>query len=392
MIILVAFAVALLVAVLVSAYARRSVLSTAVLFLLTGVGLGAFGVGGRLDDTDIVRIIAEIALFSVLFTDGMRLGLRDVVGAWRLPGRALLFGMPLTFLGTAALAVWLVDIGWTEGLLIGAALAPTDPVFASAIVGRKEISGRLRHLLNVESGLNDGLALPVVILLLTLAGGEGEVTAALTEVPLGIAIGVVVPWAVIRLERLRIFRASTPYEPLGGFAIGLLVFALALASHANLFLAAFAAGITVATLSEETVQRFHAFGELVTELVKLGALLVFGLVLDPTFLGEISLSGYVFALLALLLVRPVALAIALAGDPLPVQEKAAAAWFGPKGFASVVYGLLILESGIDGADRLFHLVAVVVAASIVAHSSTDALISSRLNTGTSAGAGHGGSQ
>lgn len=378
MAVLVAFALTLLAAVLVSAYARRSVLSTAVMFLAVGFVLGAVGVGSEQEDTEFVRIVAELALFSVLFTDGMRLGAREITGAWKLPGRALLLGMPLVFLGTAVLAVWLVDVGWTEALLLGAALAPTDPVFASAIVGREEISPRLRHLLNVESGVNDGLALPVVILLVTIAGGEGQVTAALTEVPIGIAIGVVVPWIAIRLEGTRFFDASTPYEPLGGFAIGLLVLALSLATHANLFLAAFAAGITLASLSQETVRRFHEFGELVTELLKLGALLVFGLVIDPAFLAEISVWGWVFAVLALLLVRPIALTLALFGDDLPGHEKAAAAWFGPKGFASVVYGLLVLESGIAEADKLFHLIAVVVAASIVAHSSTDVLVARKL--------------
>lgn len=379
MVVLVAFAVTLLAAVLVSAYAQRSVLSTAVMFLAAGFLLGAFDVGGALEDTETVRIIAELALFSVLFTDGMRIGARQVANAWRLPGRALLFGMPLTLLGTAALAMALTELGWLESLLLGAALAPTDPVFASALLGREEINPRLRNLLNVESGVNDGLALPVVILLLTLAGGEGEVTAAITEVPLGIAIGVAVPWLAIKLEGLSYLKASTPYEPLGGFAIGVLVLALSLASHANLFLAAFAAGMTVATMSDVTVQRFHQFGELVTELLKLGALLLFGLVIDPTFLAEIPLPGYIFALLALILVRPTALTIALTGDDLPRYDKAAAAWFGPKGFASVVYGLLILESGIESADRLYHLIAIVVAASIVAHSSTDALVARKLH-------------
>lgn len=115
-------------------------------------------------------MLAELALFSVLFTDGQRIGVRDLTLAWKLPGRALLLGMPLTFLVTGVLAVVVAGLPWPEALLVAAVLAPTDPVFAAAIVGREEVPGRMRHLLNVESGLNDGLALPVVLVLLGRSG------------------------------------------------------------------------------------------------------------------------------------------------------------------------------------------------------------------------------
>lgn len=101
----------------------------------------------------------------------MRVGFKDLRSAWRLPGRALLFGLPLTLALTAVFAHYIVGLPWLESLLLGAILAPTDPVFAAAIVGREEVPGRLRHLLNVESGVNDGLALPFVLVLLALTGG-----------------------------------------------------------------------------------------------------------------------------------------------------------------------------------------------------------------------------
>jgi NhaP-type Na+/H+ or K+/H+ antiporter len=139
----------------------------------------------------------------------------------------------------------------------------------------------------------------------------------------------------------------------------------------NEFLAAFAAGVTVATLSPEG---FDQFGQLLTELLKLAALLVFGALIPPSFLADIQLSGYVFAFLALVAVRPFALGIALLGSRLDWREWVAAAWFGPKGFASVVYGIMILKAHITRGDELFHLLAVVIAGSIIAHSSTDVLI------------------
>jgi NhaP-type Na+/H+ and K+/H+ antiporter len=115
---------------------------------------------------------------------------------------------------------------------------------------------------------------------------------------------------------------------------------------------------------------FDRFGEVVTELLKLAAILLFGAV-SPGFLAEIPVSGYVFAVAMVLVPRPAALAVGLAGSGLERREWAVAAWFGPKGFASVVYGLLVLHGGFSTADEVFHLVAITVALSIVLHSSSD---------------------
>jgi NhaP-type Na+/H+ or K+/H+ antiporter len=375
---LLAFAALLLVAVLVSSLAHRTILSVSVLFLAGGFVLGEAGFGlvpvGSEDDR--LFVLAELALFGVLFTDGMRVGVQDLRRAWRLPGRALLLGMPLTFVITSGLAHWLAGLDWTDAFLVGAVLAPTDPVFAAAIVGREEIPGRLRHLLNVESGVNDGLALPVVIVLLAAAGGSEDSSAGglLSEIGLGLLIGVAVPLVAIWLERRSWLSASTLYEPLNALAIGLLVLALLLATKGNLFLGAFSAGMTVATTGPQLRVAFDHFGELVAELLKLAALMVFGAALSWEFFGDISAGGWLFVVLVLLAARPAALLLALVRSRLNRRERLAAAWFGPKGFASVVYGLLVLESGIDGAAQLYHLIAVVIVLSILAHSSTDVLV------------------
>jgi len=371
------FAIALLLAVIISERAERSVLSTAVLFLVAGfiVSDGMLGIVVITPRDPAVAVLAELALFSVLFTDGMRVGLKDLTSAWQLPGRALLLGLPLTLAGTALLAHYVVGLPWLESFLLGAVLSPTDPVFAAAIVGRKGVPARLRQLLNVESGLNDGLALPLVVILLAVSGeGEFHLASVAGEVLLGVSLGVLVPWAAIRLGQIRFFSADKSYAPLNAFAIGLLVFALASITHANEFLAAFAAGITVGTIGPEVRAAFHRFGELVAELLKLAALLVFGALMSPQFLMEIPWTGYGFAVLVLLAVRPIALGIALFGSRLGWREWVTAAWFGPKGFASVVFGLLVLKSGLPRGNEVFHLTAIVITASILAHSSTDVLV------------------
>jgi NhaP-type Na+/H+ or K+/H+ antiporter len=375
---LLSFASLLFVGVLVSERAHRTVLSTAVLFLLGGFVLGPGVLDVIMVDAGdpVVSVLAELALFSVLFTDGMRVGVADLRRAWRLPSRALLLGLPLTLLVTAVLAHYVVGLPWLESFLLGAVLAPTDPVFAAAIVGRAEVPGRLRHVLNVESGINDGLALPVVLVLLSFAGG----TAAsgwllLGEIALGVLTGIVVPWVVLRVERLSFLSAVHDLQPLLPVSIGLLVLAICSATHANLFLGAFTAGVMVASFGVEFKHEFEQFGELVSELLKLAAILVFGALVTPTFLfQEIALTGWLFAVLALVVARPLALLVSLLGSDLGMREQAAAMWFGPKGFASVVYGLVVLESGIDLADQLYHLVALVIVLSILAHSSTDVVV------------------
>ena len=375
---LLVFSSVLLLSVLVSSMANRTILSTAVIFLIAGFicGSGVTDLIPLVPGDPIVATLAELALFSVLFTDGMRVGWAEVRSAWRLPGRALLLGLPLTLAITAAFAHWVAGLDWIESLLLGAVLAPTDPVFAAALVGNDKVPARLRHLLNVESGVNDGLALPFVLIFLTLAAGSPDLhlAALLGELAVGLVIGVVVPYLAIRLEATRFFSASARYQPLNALAIGLLVLGLAQATHANLYLAAFAAGITIATCGPRQRDAFEEFGELVAELLKLAALLVFGALISPAFLSEIPLGGWIFAILALVVARPAALAVSFLGSGLSAREQVAAAWFGPKGFAAVVYGLLVLDSQIPAADAVFHLVAVTIVLSILAHSSTDVLV------------------
>ncbi|MBT2594862.1 sodium:proton antiporter [Arthrobacter sp. ISL-72] len=385
---LLSFAILLLIGVLISERAHRTVLSTAVLFLVGGflLGPGALGVVTVSAGDPLVGGLAELALFSVLFTDGMRVGFRDLRSAWRLPGRALLLGLPLTLALTALFAYYIAGLPWLESFLLGAILAPTDPVFAAAIVGREKVPGRLRHLLNVESGVNDGLALPIVLVLLAAAGGsDAHGEQLLLEIVLGILVGIVVPAVVLALERLPFLQAKTSLQPLLAVSIGLLVLAICEATHANLFLGAFTSGITVASLGRELRHEFEQFGELVTELLKLAAIMVFGALITPDFLfREIPFAGWIFALLALLIARPLALLVSFLGARLTMREQVAAMWFGPKGFASVVYGLIILESGIALADEVYHLVALVIVLSILSHSSTDVVIA-RQFTGSQAG-------
>jgi NhaP-type Na+/H+ or K+/H+ antiporter len=364
------FAITLFLAVLVSDLAERSILSTAVLFLAVGFTAGVTGVVRIDPTTPLVSELASLALFMTLFTDGMRVRLGELTSSWRLPARALLVGLPLSIAAIALLGHVLGGLSWHWALLLGAVLAPTDPVFAAAMVERQDLPGGLRRLLNVESGLNDGLALPVVLWLLH-GGREDEAPGLAVPLLVGIGVGIVVPWLGDRLERSRLFHAHESYRAMAGFSVALLVLAVTRVVNGNEFLAAFAAGIVVITLRPEISSEFRGFVGHSATLLKFAALFLFGALISPTLLGDLSVADYLVALLVLAAVRPLTLGLALLGSGMPVRERAVAAWFGPKGFASVLYALLVLRAGLAGSERVFRLAAVVIAASIVLHSSTD---------------------
>ncbi|MFK0244093.1 cation:proton antiporter [Amycolatopsis azurea] len=376
-----AFGLVLLISVSLSGLAARTVLSTALLFLVAGalIGQGGFGLVDIPSNGAFVTGLADLALFTVLFTDGQRAGLPSLKESWRLSGRALGLAMPLTMVGIAVPTHYLTSLDWTTSFLIGAILSPTDPVFASAIVGRTDVPLRLRRLLNVESGLNDGLALPfVLIFLATAANRDTDFGGIAIELVAGLVLGVAIPAAIALAWRLKILTAEPRLQALGPLAVAVVLYATCHLTHANPYLAAFAAGATLATMDRVSAEHFEHFGDLLSETTKFAALLVFGALITPERLSHLTVGDWAVAVIAIVLIRPAAMMLSLVRTPLPARERSVAAWFGPKGFASVVYGLLALQAGIPAGEHVFDLVAITIALSIVLHSSTDVPVAKAL--------------
>lgn len=371
------YAAVLAAAALLSGRAARTAYSNNALFLGAGLMAGLAGLLPRENGDVVLRELADLALFAILFSDGMRLSPRELGDNWRLPARALIIGMPATWLAIAGLALLVTDLSWPEALLVGAVLSPTDPVFASALVGRKAVPLRLRRLLNIESGLNDGLATPLVFGVLHWMGAAGDGLAALAlDIVLGVGLGVVVSWLALRLRRLACDDLPGPHATLFIIAVALSVLAIARLTQANEYVAAFCGGIVMAR-RERTRMEFDAAGERISELLKFAALLAFGALASGINVSEVGWSGLLLGGGALVLARPVAIGLALIGTQLSWRERASAAWFGPKGFASIVYAIALLHTSLDRARHVFDITACVVLLSILAHSATDVLVARR---------------
>ncbi len=207
----------------------------------------------------------------------------------------------------------------------------------------------------------------------TAAGhtNEASIGPNALELTLGLAFGVLLPLLVGGLVRFRLLGAEPKLQPLLPLATGVILYGLCHLTHANPYLAAFSAGAVLAAVSPEAKEAFEPLGEALSELAKFAALLVFGALLTPGLFGDLPWQGYMAVVLAIVLIRPVSLLISLAGARFERRVKLTAAWFGPKGFASAVDGLLVLQSGIPHAEEAYPLIAVCIAVSIVARSSTD---------------------
>jgi sodium/hydrogen antiporter len=377
------FGVALLLAVATSDLASRSPLSSTAVFLAVGLVAGPLGLDVIDVPGKVVEGTAVVALYTILFTDGQVAPWPVLRRHWLPSASALLLGMPLTLGLIAALAHWVTGLPWVPSLVVGAVLAPTDPVFASALVGRHDVPEPVRNLLNIESGVNDGLALPAVLLLVGVVGGDPhgrstDLWTLLLQLAAGVVLGIVVPLAAWLLYRAPHLGTVTSLRPLGRVAIAVILFGVCQLTAANAFLAAFAAGSTIATLETDATDAFRHTGERLSELLQGAALLAFATLLGPSLFSTAGILGFVFAALVIAVSRPVPVFIVLTGTRLSVPQRLSVAWFGPKGFASVAYAAIVAFSGMDHAEEVVALTAVTVLLSALAHSSTDLFIAEKL--------------
>jgi NhaP-type Na+/H+ or K+/H+ antiporter len=366
---------------LVSGIARRSMLSLTAVFVLIGVVLGRGGVDVlRFDATGgFVADLAIVALVVILFRDGLEVEGELLRTEWHLPLRKLVLAMPITAAIVAVTAVAVTDLSWTEAFLLGALLSPTDPVLSSSVVTNPRVPRVIRHSLNLESGLNDGLALPPVLALIAaLDVTSGDFVwwrFVLQDVTLGFAYGVVIGMvASVALPRGGSLTESIPAHQKALYALGVAFLTYGLTTlppHGNGFIAVYVCAITLGIRRPDIRGYVEARADDIVEIVKLGIFVVFGSLLTLDGLFGDGWAAVAIVAVTLLLARPVAVAIALTGTRVSRAALGFMAWFGPKGVATMTFSLLVLGSRVAAGERIFNLAAFVVLCSIVVHGVSD---------------------
>lgn len=375
--------VLLIVGALASGVAQRSFLSLAALFVLAGfvVGDGGFEWVSFHARSGFVKDLAFIALIVILFRDGLEVEGEMLQKAWHLPLRKLAIAMPVTAGVVAVTAHLLIGLSWTESLLLGALLSPTDPVLTSNIVTNPRVPRLVRHSLNLESGLNDGLALPAVLTFLAaLSTGTQHFVwwrFVLQDVGLGFLYGLVLGWLASWLmprESRRPLEHPIPSHQKSLYALGVAFAtygATVLAPRGNGFIAVFVAAIVLGLRRPDLRRHFEQRADGIVEIVKLGIFVVFGSLLTLHALESNGWAALGLVAIVFLVARPLAVWIALLGSDTDRQTRLFMGWFGPKGVATMTFSLLVLDQHIAGGERIFDLTALVVFCSIAVHGLTD---------------------
>ncbi len=369
----------LVLGALLSGVARRSVLSLASVFVLAGLllGQGATGVLDFRANSGFVSDLATVALIVILFRDGLEVDAEMLQHEWRAPLRKLAIGMPVTAAIVAVVAHALIGLSWVESFLLGALLSPTDPILSSGVVTDPRVPRVIRHSLNLESGLNDGLALPAVLALAAALETRADHFVwwhfVLRDIGLGLAFGLLCGVvASILMPRGEDARIPAHQKALYGLGIAFGTYsATVLPPHGNGLIAVFVAAIVLGVRRPDLREHFVKGAEEIAEIVKLGVFAVFGSLLTLDGLSHDGWAAIATVLATLLLARPVAVWVALAGVRLQRQAKAFMAWFGPKGVATMTFSLVILGRQLPAGARIFNIAALAVVVSIVLHGLTE---------------------
>ena len=353
------------------------------------VGVEALGLVDSSATGIEVRTLAEATLAVVLFSDASRIDLTALRRTLGIPTRLLAIGLPLTILAGFGLALALLgDLAWPEALLVAIILAPTDAALGQTVVTSPRLPTRVRQSLNVESGLNDGICVPLFLVALAIAEaqegaiGDGAAAQLVLEkigygVLGGVAAGIAAAAVVVHAGGRRFIDATwLQVVPLAG---SLLAFELAEAIGGSGFIAAFVGGMVFGGL------RRHRGGDISYLMEQTGALLaaatfvVFGAILLGPALRDSTWQIVLYAVLSLTLVRMLPVAIAMLGTGARRPTVGFLGWFGPRGAASIVFGLLVLEEegGVPNEELILTTVFVTVGLSVLAHGASAAPLAAR---------------
>ena len=355
----------------------RTILTPAIFFLSTGILLGDAVLGWfTVEATGAgLRLIAETTLALVLFADASRINLRVLKREIAVPARLLGIGLPLTIVaGTIAAVLVFPGLTLVEAGLLAIAVAPTDAALGQTVVADERVPSRIRQGLNVESGLNDGLCVPLLLIALAFASAEGGETEPVRLVVEEIGFGVVGGLAAgvlgalaVRIGRERGWTATT-WAPLIPLAATGIAYGLATVLHGSGLIATFTAGLAFGTIASADEEKAAEMIETVGDGFSAVTFLVFGAAIVPVMLDGMGWAPLLFAILALTVVRMVPVALALLGTAARPPTVAFVGWFGPRGLASIVFAVLILQGEpIPSLHLILATISLTVILSVYAH-------------------------
>jgi NhaP-type Na+/H+ or K+/H+ antiporter len=359
-----------------SARLERADLTAPVVFVVVGALLAALGLVDAPTAPEMARPVVELTLVWVLFSDAARVPVRELRSDLGRCVRLLVVGLPLTVLAGWGLAAWLFPgIGMWLALLVAAALAPTDAALGVPVVTNPVVPARVRRLITVESGLNDGIVTPVVMLAIAgaasaegLAGAPG-LAQAVAELALGAVVGAAVGGAggwLLRWARGRGW-AAEDFAGIAVLALAVVAYSGSVSLDGNGFVAAFCGGLAFGALAGRRGPAELVFIEQAGGLVSLLVWLGFGAIAAPVIRDRIDVATVVYAVLSLTVVRMVPVALSLLGSGLDRSTVLFVGWFGPRGLASLVFALLGVEELGPEADEALAVIGVTVLLSVLAH-------------------------
>ena len=373
--------IVIVVSALLSGLIDRSGLPQVAVFIAIGAALGPAGLGvfNATLDSPVLHVVATLSLTLVLFTDAVSLNTKEVRRHSGLAFRMLGPGTIVCAALTAVAAWWLLKVPPASAAILGAALASTDPVLLRGLLRRRDLPADARQALQLESGLNDVVLLPIVIIALASTGyykTDGHLAKlGLDLFVLGPGAGVAI--GLVGVAALDLVRKRTgvrrDYESLYSLGVAFSAYAAAEAVHGSGFLAAFAAGLTIAALDVELCDCFIEYGGVTAEMLLLFTFVILGSSLIWTGFSGLNWPTVIFAVVALLIRIPVYLA-SLIGSHVDRRGRMLIAWFGPSGLSSLLLILLAVFAGLPGGDRLFAVCSLVVLLSVVIHGASPMLL------------------
>lgn len=367
---------------LISGRLKTTVITPPMMFVTFGllIGPNLFGIFSADIENSVINFIAEVTLILILFTDASRIDLKLLRQEHDIPIRLLVLGLPLTMVAGALVGAVLFDtLTFWEAVILAIILAPTDAALGQAVVSSSRVPVRVRQALNVESGLNDGIALPVLLFFIAVAGsaadvGQGQwLQFAAAQIILGPIVGVAVAYLggqVVEWAEAKGW-VDEAFQKLVALGLALLAFALAELIGGNGFIAAFSAGITLGNFFSSVCNRLYEFIEAEGQLLTLITFMIYGAVMVMPALGQISWQIVLYAILSLTVIRMVPVALSLLRLRLQSATVLFLGWFGPRGIASIIYGLILLdEAALQGEETIFATMVVTVLFSVFAHGLT----------------------